>query len=89
MNAFQQKHESEVNSLKTEAAQLLTQLEQVNLTVIKNNAIYEQEAQSQLQELEQLSEFLSAKIEGEIVQRKEKENQLIQVMEKKLRLLKN
>lgn len=89
MNAFQQKHESEVNSLRTEAAQLLTQLEQVNLTVIKNNAIYEQEAQSQLQELEQLSEFLSAKIEGEIVQRKEKENQLIQVMEKKLRLLKN
>lgn len=89
MNAFQQKHESEVNSLRTEAAQLLTQLEQVNLTIIKNNAIYEQEAQSQLQELEQLSEFLSAKIEGEIVQRKEKENQLIQVMEKKLRLLKN
>jgi hypothetical protein len=32
---------------------------------------------------------LSAKIEGEIVQRKEKENQLIQVMEKKLRMLKN
>ena len=89
MNAFQHKHESEVNSLRTEAAQLLTQLEQVNLTIIKNNAIYEQEAQSQLQELEQLSEFLSAKIEGEIVQRKEKENQLIQVMEKKLRLLKN
>ena len=56
---------------------------------MKNNAVYEQEAQSQLQELEQLSEFLSAKIEGEIVQRKEKENQLIQVMEKKLRMLKN
>lgn len=89
MNAFQHKHETEVNSLRTEAGQLLSQLEQVLCFAMKNNAVYEQEAQNQLQELEHLSEFLSTKIEGEIVQRKEKENQLIQVMEKKLRMLKN
>ena len=75
MNAFQHKHETEVNSLRTEAGQLLSQLEQVLCFAMKNNAVYEQEAQNQLQELEQLSEFLSTKIEGEIVQRKEKEKQ--------------
>jgi hypothetical protein len=43
----------------------------------------------QLRELEQLSQQLNTKIEGEIIQRKEKENQLIQTMEKKLKVLKN
>lgn len=41
----------------------------------------------QLRELEQLSLQLHAKIEGEVAQRKEKENQLVQTMERKLKLL--
>ena len=78
-----------MQTLKIDASQLLQNLEQVNQSFIQNNAVYEEEAQNQLQELEQLSQFLTEKIEGEIVQRKEKENQLIQVMDKKLRSLKN
>ena len=78
-----------MQTLKIDASQLLQNLEQVNQYFIQNNAVYEEEAQNQLQELEQLSQFLTEKIEGEIIQRKEKENQLIQVMDKKLRTLKN
>ena len=35
-----------------------------------------------------MSEFLTARVEGEAAQRREKENQLIQTMERKLRLMK-
>lgn len=53
----------------------------------QNNIAYENEAQMQLRELQQLSLQLHSKIEGEIVQRKQKENQLVQTMERKLKLL--
>jgi hypothetical protein len=56
---------------------------------IKNNSQYELEAEAQLRDLEQLSQDLTSKIEGEIILRKEKENQLVGLMEKKLRMLKN
>jgi len=39
--------------------------------------------------LEQLSQLLNSRIETEIQQRKDKENQLVESMEKKLRLLKS
>ncbi len=42
----------------------------------------------QLRELEQLSLQLNTRIQNEVTQRKEKENQLIQTMEKKLKTLK-
>ena len=53
-----------MQTLKVDASQLLQNLEQVNQQFIQNNAVYEEEAQNQLQELEQLSQFLTEKIEG-------------------------
>ena len=51
-----------MQTLKIDASQLLQNLEQVNQSFIQNNAVYEEEAQNQLQELEQLSQFLTEKI---------------------------
>ena len=54
---------------------------------MQNNAAYEKETQMQLRELESLSQMLSGRVEGEVVQRKEREMLLVEAMEKKLRVL--
>jgi hexokinase len=69
--------------LLNEASDLYEKVEKVNQLIVQNNREYEAESKLQMEKLRSIEEKFVKRLEMEVLERKERENAMIQSFEQK------